>query len=61
MSTKKATGCDNISVKMLKIASPVVTQPLTDMIKRCIDESIFPDNMKKARVVPIHKKNSILE
>ena len=60
MSTKNATGCDNISVKMLKIASPVVTQPLTDMINRCIDQSIFPGN-KKTQIVPIHKKNSILD
>ena len=61
MNSKKATGHDNISVKMMKIASPVIAKPFTDLFNRCIEESVFPDNMKVAQVVPVHKKNSVLD
>jgi hypothetical protein len=61
MNSKKATGHDNISVKMMKIASPVIAQPVADLVNRCLEESVFPDNMKVAQVVPVHKKNSVLD
>ena len=61
ISVKKATGVNNISSKLLRIAQPVVTQPLTTLINMSLEHSTFPDALKKAQVVPIHKKNSILE
>ena len=56
ISVKKATGVDNISSKLLRIAQPVVTQPLTTLINMSLEHSTFPDALKKAQVVPIHKK-----
>ena len=61
MNTKKATGHDQISVKMLKIASNVICKPLTTLVNRSIQSNTFPNSMKVADVVPVHKKNSTLE
>ena len=58
MQSKKATGHDNISVKMMTIASPIIAQPVADLgNNRCLEESLFPDNMNFAQVVPVHKNN----
>ena len=48
ISVKKATGVDNISSKLLRIAQPVVTQPLTTLINMSLEHSTFPDALKKA-------------
>ena len=61
MNVKKASGHDERSIKMLKICSPVLAEPLTDLINCSLDEYTFPDNMKIAQVVPIHKKNSLMD
>ncbi|KAK3087255.1 hypothetical protein FSP39_003689 [Pinctada imbricata] len=57
----KATGIDTISPKILKLAEPVVLNPLTTLINKSLERSTFPNELKTAQVVPIHKKNSILE
>ena len=58
LSSKKATGHDGISGKILKFAKPVVLQPITLLINETIKVSKFPDECKKAMVSPLHKKNS---
>ena len=61
MNAKKTTGHDDVSVKMLKLSSCVIANPLSHLINRSFNDCIFPDSMKVAQVVPIHKKNSTLE
>ena len=58
LSSKKATGHDGISAKILKFAKPVVLQPITFLINETIKVSEFPDECKKAMASPLHKKNS---
>ena len=58
LSSKKATGHDGISAKVLKLAQPAVLKPITFLINETIKMSEFPDECKKAMVSPLHKKNS---
>ena len=60
LSGKKATGYDEISSKILKLAKPTVVKPITELINKSLDTSVFPAKLKIAQVVPVRKKNSTL-
>ena len=57
MNSKKAHGCDNISIAMLKLCSFEVSKPLF-IYKKSIQNGTFPSAWKYANVQPVHKKNS---
>lgn len=47
---------------MIKLAKPVVTGPITSLINKSIETSIFPDQLKVAQVKPLFKnKNDQLD
>jgi hypothetical protein len=50
-------GHDNITPKLLKALCPHLVIPLTLIINQAILSGIFPDSLKRAKVVPIHKKD----
>ena len=52
----KAHGCDNLSVRVIKICGISLCKPLEIIFHKCINQGIFPSYWKKANVVPIHKK-----
>ena len=52
----KAHGCDNISIKMIKICSESLTVSLKIIFKQYLTEGRFPEILKKANIVPVHKK-----
>ena len=52
----KATGLDNIPAKLVTDASEIITSPLTHIINLSLSQGIMPDDLKNARVVPLHKK-----
>ena len=58
LSPNKAHGCDNISIRMLKICDTVIARPLTIIYDKCIETDRFPLLWRKANIVPAHKKNS---
>jgi hypothetical protein len=58
---KKATGRDGISAKLVKLAKPIIVNPVTEIINKGISSSVFPDSLKIAQVTPLHKKNSTLD
>ncbi len=58
LDTNKATGLDNISAKILKVSAPAIVQQITDICNHSIQHNTFPTAWKKARVSPLHKKNS---
>jgi hypothetical protein len=60
-SVKKATRRDGISAKLLKLAKPVIAKPITKMINKTITNYVFPDQLKQAQVVALHKKNNTLD
>ena len=55
LSSSKATGADESSVKVLKLVSPVFGQPLTRLIDLSIMSGCFPTKWKLARVTPLFK------
>ena len=55
LSSSKASGADEISVKVLKLVSPVFLQPLTRLINLSIQSGCFPTKWKMARVTPLFK------
>ncbi len=61
MKVNKATGLDGINAKVLRIAAPVIAEPLRYIYNLSIRSGIFPDIWKKARVTPIHKSKDITD
>ena len=57
----KATGTDNISIKLLKLAGDSITESLTFTFNLSLFTGIFPDDMKFAKVTPIFKTGSKLD
>ena len=55
LSNNKATGCDGISVKLLKLIAPVFCEPLTKLLNYSIATNTFPTAWKMARVTPLYK------
>ena len=58
LSSNKAHGCDNMSIRMLKICDTVIAEPLKLICEKCLDTGRYPRFWKKAIIVPAHKKNS---
>ena len=61
LDPNKAHGHGMISIHMLKLCGDSIWKPLEMEIifKNCLKEGIFPDEWKKANIVPIHKKKMI--
>ena len=54
----KEGGVDNINTKILKTLVNYIIIPLEHIFNLSIEKSIWPDNLKSAEVVPIHKAGS---
>lgn len=61
LKNKKSCGLDDIPVSVLKGVSDVIGAPLAHLINLSIESGVFPASLKVARVLPIHKKNSVSE
>ena len=55
LSGKKAIGVDKISSKIIKIASPAISDSITHIFNESITMSLFPDEWKIARIIPLYK------
>ena len=56
LDKSKATGPDMIHNKLLIATVDIITEPLTILFNRCLNEGIFPNIWKIAHVTPLHKK-----
>ncbi len=56
LKANKATGCDNIPPRLVKVSHEDISSMLTGIINRGFDTNSFPDDMKRAEISPIHKK-----
>ena len=54
------TGCDLIPEKLFKEGADFLCKPIQSLINKGIDTCIFPNALKLADVVPIFKKNDML-
>ena len=53
-----ATGEDNIGAKLIKDGKNAIAPLLTKIINKCYQLNTFPECMKKAIIIPIHKKEN---
>ena len=56
LNINKASGPDLINHKMLKYVSTAVSNPLTIIFNRSLQEKHYPEPWKKNNVVPLFKK-----
>ena len=56
LNSKKAAGTDRLPIKLIKLASEVLSKPLSIAMNNNITLPTFPDGAKVATVVPIDKK-----
>jgi hypothetical protein len=57
MPNNKSTGFDNFNVKIIKFVCEYITPFLVTLINASLKFGIFPENWKKAKVIPIFKKS----
>ena len=60
INIKKATGADGIPAKIIKCSKSSIAPQITSILNMSIDQSVFPDKLKKAQVTPFLKKNDPL-
>ena len=58
MDANKATGPDNIPVRLLKETVDVIASSLCNLFNKSIRLGKFPTEWKTANVCPIHKKDN---
>ena len=56
LKSKSSSGVDHLSNNLLKNIKYQIITPLTLIINQTITTGIFPDALKTAKVIPIHKK-----
>ena len=56
LDSNKAHGHDMISIRMIKICDTSICRPLKLIFQACLESGKFPNEWKKANVVPVHKK-----
>ena len=55
LNIKKAVGPDEISSKILHILKSVISPVLSNIINKSMQLGIFPDKLKIAKIIPLHK------
>ena len=58
LKNEKSTGPFSIPVKLLKLVKSDILRPLACIFNESINLGIFPDKLKCAKVIPIHKKGA---
>ena len=60
MNCKKSVGYDSVPPRLLKAGAMQLSVPFTKLINNSITSCIFPDSLKCAEVIPIFKKDDIM-
>lgn len=60
LSESKSNGPESIHTGILKQISPIISQTLSKIINLCYTSGVYPQCLKSAIIVPIHKKDSKL-
>jgi len=56
LDKSKATGPDQVHIRLLIVASSIIAEPLTILFNRSLSESKFPAIWKVSHVTPLHEK-----
>ena len=54
---KSSSGHDQLSMRLIKKIKSSLATPLAHIINQSLTTGIFPDELKKAKVIPIYKKD----
>ena len=55
LKASKASGYDGIPASMIKDGAEELAVPLTYLINSCLEQSVFPDTEKYAKIIPVYK------
>ena len=58
LNSKHSAGFDDISTILLKKLEPLLSEPLQIIINQSLNNGIFPDKLKMAKIFPIFKKGN---
>ncbi len=58
LDERKASHTYGISSKFIQITIPFITIPSTEVFNKSFRGGVFPDKLKLAKVIPIHKAES---
>ena len=58
LENKSSSGDDYISNLIIKTASTIIAPYLTYLINKSMNQGVFPDKLKKAKVIPLFKEGS---
>lgn len=53
---KYSAGIDNVPPCIIKEISEHICVPLANLINDCIEEGVFPDLLKIAKIIPVQKR-----
>ena len=56
LDSKRAHGCDDISISMIKLCDTLIVEPLCLIFEKSLEIGVYPSIWKKAYVIPVHKK-----
>ena len=57
----RTRGLDGLDGKILKLCASIISDSLTYLYNLCIDKSYFPDMLKQAKIIPLHKSGDKLD
>ena len=58
LQPKKSTSHDNLSALVIKLFGEQIAMPLSILINMSMSEGIVPDDLKIAKIIPVHKSNA---
>ena len=61
LNSCKATGLDGLPAKFIIDSAESIVKPLTYIVNLSIESGVFPDDLKRAKIVPIYKKKAKTE
>ena len=56
MKNNTSPGFDSIDIQVIKKVIVILASPLCKIFNYSLEQGIFPNQMKTARITPIHKK-----
>ena len=58
LENKNSFGDDGISYKLLKFIKDEIISSLTVIVNQVITTGIYPDSLKKLKIIPLFKKGN---
>ena len=56
LQPKKSTSHDNLSALVIKLFGEQIAMPLSILINMSMSEGIVPDDLKIAKIIPVHSQ-----